>query len=535
MPVVLGSGKIYANGNYAQLPKIWVNSKLGRYGFQGTSWDWSNLRFSGVTSSFKFVPDPDDGGLQGDFSIGTGSATSAYPQSQPTYDLNSTLYEVEPAGGTGQFDMMARDLSYTLKFGPIITSYQYTKSDNEIEFNEGMFLMTAISNSSQGINRTTRVPTDFTTTGSTYIQDQYLDVQRPSTVDGTNIPSKTSSSDYTLSFSIGPNNTPESAYTDVVLTGFSNESLGWEWFQKESTFGTYTLNNASRNTPWPAYENERSDTSSHSPLSRTMPKNMTLLRIWQRPNILYYVHMKFISLQYVDYDNPPPASQVLESWSVNWQTKDEQILVYIEFGVSPNGGKTIWWNGVEADSSIGGTVGAKLRARGITTVVPTDINKYMTATLLNCSAKPNMTNGVPDKGNSFDDRYEISTEKATVHGTKAFKYVRIPIWTDLVNDEYSNDIFHRYQKYQVLNFEDMQTTSTETGVDDPDIDKNTHLRLGDYWAKWKNDSKSAEKFQIGRKNRTDAWSTNIHLDLFYKKDSLKYIGATDGKTVVSKS
>lgn len=534
MPVVLGSGKIYANGNYTQLPKIWVNSKLGHYGFQGSNWDWSNLRFSGVASSFKFVPDPDDGGLQGDFSIGTGSADSAYPAPQDTYDLNSTIYEIEPAGGTGQFDMMSRELSYTLKFGPIITSYQYTKADNVITFSECKFLMTAISSSSQDINRVTRIPADYKTTGATYIQDQYLDVQRPSTPDGTNIPSKTSSSDYTLSFSIGPNNTPEAAYTDVVLTGFSNESLGWERFQKESTFGTYTISNTSRNTPWPSCESERSDTTTHSPLSRTMPKNMTLLRIWQRPNILYYVHMKFINLQYVDYDNPPPTSQVLESWSVNWQTKDEQILVYIEFGVSPNGGKTIWWNGVEADSSIGGTVGAKLRTRGITTVVPDDINKYMTATLLNYSVKPSNVNGRPGV-NSSDNRYNISTDKATVHGSKAFKYVRIPIWTDLVNDEYANNQQNRWQKYECINFEGIPTSTTETGADDSDIDKTTHLRLNDYWSKWKINSESAERYQIGRKNRTNPWSTNIHLELFYKKDSLKYIGATDGKTVVSKS
>lgn len=526
MPVALGHGKIYV-GNSKQIPRIWSNSSLGHYGFQGTSWDWSYLNFSGAANSFKFVPDPNDGGLQGDFSIGTGSQESKYPAAQSTYDLNSTIYEIEPAGGTGQFSMFGRDYSYSFKLGPVFISYQYTKTDNEIEFNEGKFLFTNISNASKAIERTKLFPTTNTTAGNTYIQEYNLDVVKPTTVNGTNAPQKDGTSDYTLSFSIGSNNTPESVYTDIVLTGFYNESSSKEYFKSSSTFGSNSFKH-DRNVPWKNLDSERA-------LSGTLPKDMTMLRIWQKPNIFYYVHMKFINLQYTDYDNPPSPNMVLEHWTVGWDVLQEEILVYIEFGVSPNGGKTIWWNGVEADENIGGTIGAKLRKRGITTVVPTNINEYLTTTLLNYSKMPTNINGVPEFYEEDIPRYNISTKNAKVYGSKAFKYVRIPIWTDLRNDEYANTIWNRVQKYQMINFKDVETTTTETGVDDPDIDKTTHQRLGDYWAKWKNNSQSAEYFQIGRKNKTNPWSTNIHIDLFYKKDSLKYIGATDGKTVVSKS
>ena len=208
-------------------------------------------------------------------------------------------------------------------------------------------------------------------------------------------------------------------------------------------------------------------------------------------------------------------------------------MLYIEFGVSPNGGKTIWWNGLESNPDIGGKIGAKLVARGITTIVPNDINKYLTATLLNYSTKPGNVNGKPE-GESPDNRYNISTSSATVHGTKPFKYVRIPIWTDLPNDEYANNSENTIQKYECINFSDVQTNTTATHNEDIGIDASTKRRSDEYWAKYQENSESAEKFQIGRKNRTNNWRTDIHIDLFYKKYPLKYKGSTDGKTVTSK-
>ena len=528
MPVILQSGYVF-QGDSKALPKIVSNSKLGSFVFRGTGWDWSNLVFQGSANTLQFVPDPNDGGLQGDFSIGTGSVTSAYPTKQSTFDFDpNKVFEIEPAGGTGSFDLKARELSYTWKFGPILASYQYTKSDNNIVFNEGKFLFTNISNSSQGVNHTTAYPQNKIE-GSTYIQYHYLDVLRSSVSSDSNNwrnqPVASSATDYTVSFSIGPNNTPEAAYTEVRFIGFSNEALGWEYFEPSSTFGTNKLDHP-RAVPFTNEPSQRSlpDTS--------LPKEFTLLKVWQKPNILYYTHLKFVNLQYTDY-NSPPTNSVLEHWYSDWNVKQVEILLYIEFGVSPNGGKTIWWNGVESDSNIGGTTGAKLVARGITSVVPTDINKYLTATLLNYSTKPGNVGGKPE-GTSTNNRYTISTANAKVYGDKAFKYVRIPIWSDLVNDEYANNSENTVQKYECINFSDIPTNTTATHNEDSGIDASTKKRSGDYWAKYQANSESAEKFQIGRKNRTNNWKTDIHIDLFYKKDSLKYKGSTDGKTVTSK-
>lgn len=515
MPVVLQGGHIF-QGDNPVLPKIWSNGKAARWGFQGTSWDWSNLKFDGSKSSFQFVPDPNDGGLQGDFSIGTGSATSKYPSKVDTYNYTPILYEVEPAGGTGSFSIMSRDLSYWHKIGPVFYSYMYTKVGNELTFNECKFQVTGSTNFNY--SEMTDLMSNFQS--SDQREYKYLNSVHIHTTDDTTISTylsnPSSATDLNINFSLGPNNTPESAYTDIVFAGFIN-------YNNEAT-ELFSTSYANRNVPWAKLE------SSRCTPSNTIPKEFCVLRMWQRPNILYYVHMKFINIQYTDYDNPPSNAQILESWTNAWNDRDEEILVYIEFGVSPNGGKTIWWNGVESDPNIGGTTGAKLAARGITTIVPTNINNYITATLWNYSVKPDWSTMTDTKIN----RYNISTAKATVHGSKAFKYVRIPIWTDTDNDEVNSLPKNRYQHYKAIDFEDITTSTSATHSEDSSINTTTQKYQNDYWAKYAANSYSGVRYKIGRKYRTDAWKTDVRLDLYYKKDSLKYISATNGAIVTSK-
>lgn len=514
MPVILQGGHIY-QGTNRTLPKIWSGGKAAKLGFHSQDWDWSNLSFDGSKASFSFVPDPEDGGLQGDFSIGTGSGTSKYPNTQDTYNYNNVLYEIDPAGGTGSFSILSRDLSYWHKYGPLLLSYQYTKQDNELTFSECKFSITNSTN----FNSVSTLDLLSNTTKSGQREYKVVNAVKINTTDDTKntnyVPNSSSSTDLAINFKIGPNNTPEASYTDVIFVGFINEFNQNEYFSS-----TYQP----RNIPW-----TKISESKRCLPNKTQPKEFTLLRLWQKPNILYYVHMKFINLQYTNYDSPPGNGNVLEHWNVGWNVNKEEILLYIEFGVSPNGGKTIWWNGVESDSNIGGTTGQKLVNRGITSIVPNDINQYLTASLLNYSFKPNSS----FDGDSTTNRYKISTANATVYGSKAFKYVRIPITTDTNNDEANNIPRDRWQRYRCINFEDIPTNTTASNADDSNIGSDKK-RNGDYWAKYPQSSQSAVKFQVGRKYKTANWKTDIHVDLFYKKDSLKYIGSTDGKTVVSK-
>lgn len=218
--------------------------------------------------------------------------------------------------------MKARELSYTWKFGPILASYQYTKADNNIVFSEGKFLFTNISNSNRITNKSYYPINKIE--GSTYIQYHFLDIVRSSVSSSSNTwanqPVASSATDYTVSFSIGPNNTPEVAYTEVRLIGFSNETLGWEYFEPSSTFGSIKLDHP-RTVPFTNEESQRSLPNA------SLPKEFTLLKVWQKPNILYYTHLKFVNLDYTDYNNPPTNS-VLEHWYSNWDVKRREILFY---------------------------------------------------------------------------------------------------------------------------------------------------------------------------------------------------------------
>lgn len=501
MPIVLQGGSVFQGSNTI-LPKIWSNGKAGKWTFQGQSWDWNSMVFDGVKSSVTFVPDLINGGLQGDFSIGTGSTTSVYPNKVDTYNHTPIRYEIDPAGGTGSFQILSRELTYWHKVNPLIYSYQYTSVGNTMTFNPidngNGFIISYVS--PYGKSVTFRYKTETKDVREFKVLQEVETNTTDDTTNSTYLVSKDDSYDLTLDYKIGANNTPESSYTDVWLIGFQNEKEEWEYFN--TSYSYY------KNVPWKhnnTYMDSARCSTTHSNID-----NICLLQLWQKPNVLYSVHIKFINPNYTDYNNAPSASSVLESNTVTWNTRSADILIYVEFGVSPDGGKTIYWNGTESDSSIGGTIGAKLVAMGITSVVPTNINEYMTANVLNSSCIPN---------SSFDGytsvpRYTTHIDTATVYGTKAFKFVRMQITTESDNDEANNIPSARYQHYSPINFEQM-ATATNAG------------QIGGQWyASYTNNSQSAVKFQIGRKYKTDAWSCNVQVKLNYIKDSLKYIGST---------
>lgn len=511
MSVLLGSGKIYVGTNN-KIARVWTNSRIAHYGMQGTSWDWSNLEFHGANNSLVFVPDPDNGGLQGDLSIGTGSNTSKYPSKQATSDINNDLYEIDPAGGTGQFELFSRELSYTYKFGPIFLSYQFTTSTNSINALENRFVVTSVSDPGDIKKRS------VIGAGTSYFTQIYkLDVKKPSNMQDTSYMPVPDTADITVNFSIGPNNTPDSSYTWIKLIGFFNESGQEEYFTNASSFAKTSYSHP-RNVPWKNLDSQRNYLG-------TFPKELSLLKIWQRPNILYYVHMKFVRNDYNDFDSPPGQSDLIESSNDKWDITKNEVLLYIEFGVSPDGGNTVWWNGAESVSTIGGETGQKLVNQGITSIVPDDIHKYITCSFLNTSYVPNWDT----MQDSDVPRYKFYG--ATTNGNNPFKYVRIIYITyeGNPNDESNNLPKNVKQKYMCMNFEDMPTSTTATHTDDPSIDITTQKYQNEYWAKYQSNSQSAVKFQVKRTHATNPWHADLHVELNYTKNSLKYIGSTDGK------
>lgn len=513
MPIVLKGGQIL-QGSGTTMPNIWSNGKAVKWAFSGPSWNWSNIVLDGSVSTFQFVADPVNGNMQGDFSIGTGSATSSYPAKQSTYNYNKTVFEIDPAGGTFSFDMTARELSYWHKVAPIFWSYQYTKVDNPMTRDECRCYLTGGTD----CETTKRYEISYTPTDTRQIYTITYNVIKTTddTTSTTYKVNKSNATDLSFNFTIGPNNTPEASYTEIWNVGFLNEKTGIN----EEYFSTKYCSTKNRNTPWHGATIVSDDTRKVDQ-SSTEKSEICLLKLWQRPNILYYVHMKFINPAYTNYD-VAPTSYVLESYAAAWNAKENDILVYIEFGISPDGGKTIWWNGVESDESIGGEVGKRIVNIGVNSIVPTDINKYITITQYDYSLQPNSARD----GYSTTSRYSMVNTDATVHGTKAFKFVRFKIRTTGENNEYYNMPSDVVQRYELINYDYIQTSTTATHSDDQSIDASTNKRNSSYYAKYNKNSEGAIKFNVGRKHKTNDWKTTIGLDLFYKHGSMKYIGST---------
>lgn len=521
MGYILQGGQIYQGSNATQ-PKIFSGSIESRYAFLGQDWIWAGLEFSGSPSSVIFVPDTTNGGQQGDFSIGTNSSTSKYKTPQ---NADGTLYEIDPAGGTCKFSVCSRDLCYWHKFAPILSSYVYTTSTNA-----GTTVPKVTFNTISDSNNRSGTITVVGTVKKTFDVNGNLNIvgTKPKTtnqpLDNTYWPNKSNKTDYTITFNIGPNNTDDSTYMNIDLLGFLNEKLVNEYFTTKYNFGklSYTTPNSSRNVPFTnGLEGKR------YLINKTLPTDkIPVLKIWQKPNITisFYTHIAFIDPSYTSYDELPPENMIISNYRVDWSTIVGYILLFVEFGASSDKGKNILWNGQEKTNSLGAT----LLNKGVSTTVPTNIDKYLTFNMYD------YTTIITESG-KIHNRYELQINKATIHGSKAWKFIKIPISSRVENNSASNPPDKRTQKYNCINFEPIITTTTATSADDKNINSDkkynsSNPSLSDkYLAKYNANSRSGIKFQIGVSTTTEDWKTSISINLNYTKGIMKYVGSTNGK------
>ena len=139
-----------------------------------------------------------------------------------------------------------------------------------------------------------------------------------------------------------------------------------------------------------------------------------------------------------------------------------------------------------------------------------------------------------DLGREYN-RYALQINKATIHGTKAWKFIKIPISSGVENNSASNPPDKRTQKYNCINFEPIITTTTATSADDKNINSDKKYNSsnpslsGKYLAKYNANSQSGVKFQIGVSTTTEDWKTSISVNLNYTNGIMKYVGSTNGK------
>ena len=508
------AGSIYVGNSTSTAHQVWNAQTPGRFvfaslGSETKAWDWSGFTIYGAPNSVKFVPDPASGGLQGDFSYGTGSATSAYPSQVSTYDTAKSPMEVDPAGGTLTFGMVARELSYWHKIGPLLRITNQSRTDNPMNISESRTYFKP--NTSQytyasmpkGVANYSPLVWNSTTNSYTY---DYVFSPIQSDTATTWQPSKAITSDLTFTCYIGPNNTPYSSYTYIDLNGFQNEVGNPEYFTAAVRHKYYIDNNI---------DVGRAATPSKVNPSADWRPNMNPTRIislWQKPNILYYVHMVWVDPMYTDYNNPPTGSSIMNTWTTSWNVTSHTIMLYVEFGISPDGGKDIFWNNATTTGAIGTAIN-NVYDRGITATVPSDIHKYITPKIEKYSV--NKSNACP---------YTVTS--ASTHGTKAFKFVRLNVNLSSSNDETHNLPTNRFQEYTPINYKQLDPSPSRYITSSVDSNNN-----GFKWTFYNSYNYTKFSFQVGRRYRTNDWNLQTSATLYYVSGSMRYEGETNIHTL----
>lgn len=455
------NGGIYVSGN--KYPnKIYVSgSKIGKATWSGDKHVWSDYVIEGVANSLTFKPDETSGGMQGDFSYGCG--TGNYPNMMTPGDI---MLEIDPAGGTGYFSLKSRFSNDCEKISLLTYSYESStniSSDSIFKFTKNDAGLAAILNTYEGgVGSTTysRVSKIFNTLN--------------------NYGSKlTSDKDCTVYFSIGPNNTSSASYGELKIIGFYDEFGGLSYMK----------------------DNEVRDPKGYNTLPVLKGKTeMTIMKWWQKPNVLYYVNMGFI--EGLDFSYSDGAfdvgsdSDLQSSSSSTFEVTSTYLYLFIEFGVSV-GGSTIYWNGTEPSS---------ISSQGISTTVPSNIYNYLTFTLTN-----------PDNSESH---YTISASSIATIGnlnTRPYKVVECKLETNDKNTEKTNTPDHIHQQYLLR---DLTNTADGTTT-------NNYAA-----AKYSKGGTSTVSFKIKRAATTDNWNVKIKVSLDYESGKMHYKGSTTSSDVV---
>lgn len=555
MPVV-HLGSTYVGNSTSTAHQIWSGGKGGKFGFEYENikydssaeyynnplWTWSGFELDGTPNSVKFTPDPVNGGLQGDFSYGIGSNTSKYPSAVSTYNLlkPKSLMEVDPAGGTLEFSMIARELSYWHKIGPVLRVSNTSQLGNDMTISE--FRTYFFDNKSQydiqKVPFNTKVDSlYYVKSTNTYSYEYMFDVWKSDT-STTYQPSKNNKTDLTFTCYVGPNNTPYSAYTYIDLTGFANEINNLEYnsinsrhpyLKGEVSGGSMTIDHPPLGRPVEVNDYSASGNKVDWRLGGQHDKWQVdgdgiecprLIAFWQKPNVLYYVHMLWVNPLYTDYDNPP-TNALMTTWTTSWNVEVQDMLLYVEFGISPDGGKNIFWNNAKGSGVIGTAI-QKVYNRGITATVPTDIHKYIKPSIESSSV--NRQSVTP---------YSLSSvSTCSCKSTTPFKFVKMRVKLSSKNDEHNNLSKNRYQKYAVLNYKQEREPyyHTDNGVihtyttasEDPNNN-------GIHYANYGKNGMNLTSFtcQVGRKYKTNNWDLQMSASLYYESGSMRYEGNTN--------
>lgn len=443
-----------------EVSRSWTGPKTPNRSFRWQSeeiWPRYELRFVDQSLNY-WIPTDGTGGLQGcTDKLNKDLNFVGHEDGAEEYG-----YELDPAGGHGEFKLIIRESTLwhrmpikirletetnylddtTLKLSSVSCPYNINDSDKTD--------ITKLSRKESGSKVTYEYK--ITPNGVTTRRDKDQTLKESDVYD------------VKIDFTLGPNNNPSNSRGTISIVSYY-DSLG----------------------------NEIPLKTDQIPV---------LFKWWQKPNLLYYVDMAFVEKPATAKSTPKIATA--EYYKNNYNDTNFSLFLFVEFGISLDGGLSINWN-QDWEKFLANKNITTINPDSISTVVPTNLTTSGKFTFEIYGE--NKERFVIPTGN-----ISLYFDKSAYVGTYA-KYFKIGLSSTSANTEYTNDASHIHQSYYV----------------DPSELKNTasYNQNGKAIANWQEGSKSNISFLLRRISTTDPWKCKVKASLEYIKAQMKYRGSTD--------
>lgn len=450
-------GNLTFGGQTHDINQSWVNNSPTRVVQVGDKPIWPSFIVGRVDGTLNFTAGK-GGGMQGDFTI----VNSEYQQGTAGKIFDGDMYQIDPAGGNGTINVKTTESSYwhqlSLRVHLEQSTTQYEKDG------AANIISTYINAISQKHTEATKLDI---TSNDTFTYIPYNVLLNSNINDGKilttlsneeehnqdympiSVKDYAKNGDVKISWSIGPNNNTQSSYTKLVVDGFY-DLLG----------NYYPIENIN--------------------------KKPVLFRVFQNPNILYYVHLAFCQIVPSDYGAPT----TVDSIETDYNATNTKFYVFIELGKSPDGGNNIYWNDPNNDSDIANQIH--------------DITKELTLSVNDDSSL----------------NYTASVNGFVMNGNTRTNYVECTL-TNNANDE-SNNKSGMTQQYLIKNKKFVNDTDTNNGEINLTSNRGELLVYPEWYkANYKKDSTIDEQFQVYRTTATQ--SVNVTIEAHFKSKNGNYI------------
>lgn len=444
---------------------------------------WPSYRVQYIPSSFiyKSWSLSNWGHMQGDFQYLSG-----------TFSSPGQTMEFDPAGGYGHFKIEAKESSMWHPLAIVVTVNEGNRNQETQEDEFFSFTKKADSwyvydaNGKKDIKDTDAINNwntnyDIAILNRTIANDHttitYL-IRKKNIANGdSKTPLGKGVYDYDLWYNIGPNNNVTNSLSYITIDGYFDErSLAM------------TLNEVVN-----AYN---SKSEYYHPQA-----NPIKIGTWkQKSNILYYVNMAWVDKPSTTSTTPTPMS----STSVEYTDTSIVLYLYVELGISANGGHDIYWNQDVPNTS-----------NSLSSKIPSDLNRYITV---------DISNNDPD----YDATSKYSKFTVSRYGENYMKVTA----TSVANNEHNNPISRRQQDYFIDNV--MYDPDGQIEWKPSASGSGPHLQPKMFNATTSDDTDNNhilnETFTVKKYTTTKPWKIKINATLAYNK----YKGSTSGKLAGTK-